>query len=279
MLQQRVFRRLFTEQVRGPEEEVDLALAALYVAGEEYPELDVDACIGALDSLGQRASEAFPQEGDVRERLEALGRHLSTTEGFTGDTDAYDDPRNSYLNDVLDRKKGVPISLSILYKEVAARCGLPLEGIGLPGHFILACPGQAEAVFLDPFHGGRLLSRADCEELVHTRYQGRVPFREEYLYPYDKKQMLVRLLTNLKRIYFEAKDYPRALSAADRIAIIDPNLDVNIRERARLHYLMGQYREAIRSLELYLKLFPRADDKEKVQGEIAALWSLIASLS
>jgi regulator of sirC expression with transglutaminase-like and TPR domain len=277
-LQQRVFRRLFTEMVRGPEEDVDLALAALYIAGEERPELDVDACTEAIDALAERVAEALPQDASPRERVAALGRHLAQAEGFQGSTETPREPRNDYLDQVLERKQGTHIALCILYKAVAARCGLVLEGIGLPGHFILHHVAQGEVLYLDPGSGGRLMTRADCEESVRNRYQGCVPFREEFLFPYDKKQMLVRLLTSLKVAYFETREYAKALAAADRTAIIDPNLPVNIRERARLYYLLGQYREAIRSLELYLKLFPEADDKEKAEGEIQALWALIATL-
>ncbi|MBI4197845.1 MAG: tetratricopeptide repeat protein [Chloroflexi bacterium] len=278
MLQQRVFRRLFTEMVRGPDEDVDLALAALYIAGEERPELDVDACMAAIDVLAKRTAEALPQGASPQERLAALGRHLAQAEGFHGVTETPVEPRNDYLDQVLEGKRGTGIALCILYKAVAARCGLVLEGIGLPGHFILRHAVPGEVLYLDPLGRGRLMTHTECEESVRSRYQGRVPFREEFLFPYDKKQMLVRLLTSLKVAYFETREYSKALAAADRIAIIDPNLSVNIRERARLYYLLGRYREAIRSLELYLKLFPEADDKEKAEGEIQALWSLIATL-
>jgi len=280
LLQQRVFRRLFTDMVRGPEEDVDIALSALYIAGEEYPNLDIDACISALDAIAGRAASALPlaQDASPTSRLATLGRHLSSAEGFHGDADPLQDPRNSYLNQVLERKKGSYIALCVLYKAVAAPCGIILEGIGLPGHFILGHIACGETLYVDPFNNGTLMTHADIEASVHSRYQGRIPFKEEFLLPYDKKQMLVRLLTSLKVAYFESKDYAKALAAADRIAIIDPNLNVNIRERARLNYLMGRYREAIQSLELYLKLFPDTDDREKAQQEIQAIWALISTL-
>ncbi|MBI4312368.1 MAG: transglutaminase family protein [Chloroflexi bacterium] len=273
-----MFRRLFTELVRGPEEDVDLALAALYIAGEERPDLDVDACLATLDAIAGRVAPALLQDAPPVERLAALGRRLSQSEGFTGDSEGRADPRNCYLDQVLERKRGNHISLCILYKVIAAKCGIVLDGVGLPGHFILSYAAGSLAVYLDPFNGGGLMTRADCEESVRSRYEGGAPFKEEFLFPYDKKQMLVRLLTGLKVAYFESKEYAKALSASDRIAIIDPALSVNIRERARLYYLMGQYREAIRGLELYLKLFPEAEDKEKAEEEIKALWALIATL-
>ena len=123
------------------------------------------------------------------------------------------------------------------------------------------------------------MSRGDCEELVRNMYQGQVVFREEFLHPYNDKQILVRLLTTLKVCYFESREYAKSLAATDRIAIIDPTLHVNIRERARLLYLMGRYRDAIRGLELYLKIFPDSDDEEEIKTQIHSLWSLVASLS
>ncbi|MBI4203135.1 MAG: transglutaminase family protein [Chloroflexi bacterium] len=279
MLEQRVFRRLFTEMVSPPEQEVDLTRAALYIAGEERPRLDVDACLETLDELGYRVKEAVPWKGSPREQLEAFGQYLSSVEGFIGDPEDNLGEGHNYLDQVLESKWGSDISLSILYKVIGSRCGLLLEGIGLPGHFILSHRARGETQYLDPYHHGRLMTREDCEASVRERYKGQVPFKEEFLLPYDKKQMLVRLLTSMKVSYFQSKDYVRALAASDRIAIIDPNLSVNVRERARLFYLMGQYREAIRGLELYLKLFPDADDKAKAQAEMQALWSLMSSLS
>lgn len=279
MVEWRVFRRLFTEAVRGPEEDVDLTLACLYIAGEEYPEIDVDRYAGEIDGIAARVADNLPGDATIRSWLGEMGHYLSHVEGFHGDPEGRSDPRTGYLNEVIDRKVGIPISLSVLYKEVAARNGVLLEGVGLPGRFILRCRSGEGDVFIDPWDNGSLLTRADCEELVRRRYQGSVPFREEYLYPFDKKQVLVRLLTSLKVAYFESREHARSLAAADRIAIVDPSLDVNIRERGRLHYLLGHYREAIRSLELYLRLFPEASDKEDIENQIRGLWTLIANLS
>ncbi len=277
-LHQLVFRRLFTDMVSLPEEDVDLTLASLYIAGEEYPDLDVDACLDALDAIASRTKAVLPNDATLSERFVALGKHLSGGEGFHGDSQAGRDHRNGYLNQVLERRRGSSIALCVLYKVVASRCGIVLEGVGLPGHFILRHAAGGDILYLDPFNNGVLMTRADCEASVRERYQGRVPFKEEFLLPYDKKQMLVRLLTFIKVAYFEGKDYAKSLAASDRIAIIDPGLSVNIRERARLNYLMGKYREAIRSLELYLRLFPKADDRAKAEEEIQALWGLIAAV-
>ena len=279
MVDPRVFRRLFTEILQAPNEHLDLATASLYIAGEEYPNLDVGKYLAYLDSTAEATRRTIPKGATDKERLTALSRHLATVEGFHGSAAKRPDAQTVYLNEVIDRKIGLPISLSILYKEVAARNGIVLEGIGLPGRFILKYANSPQDIFVDPANAGAVIGRADCEELVRNMHQGQVVFREEFLHPYNEKQILVRLLTTLKVCYFESRDYAKSLAAADRIAIIDPTLNVNIRERARLLYLMGRYRDAIRGLELYLKIFPDSDDKEEIKTQIQSLWFLVSSLS
>lgn len=279
MVDSRVFRRLFTEIVQASSGNLDLASASLYIAGEEYPTLAVEKYLAYLDSTANVTRRAIPKSATATKQLTALSTHLAKIEGFQGSAEEKPDPRTVYLNEVIDRKLGLPISLSILYKEVAARNGIFLEGIGLPGRFILKYANSPEEIFVDPANDGAVMSRGDCEELVRNMYQGQVVFREEFLHPYNDKQILVRLLTTLKVCYFESREYAKSLAATDRIAIIDPTLHVNIRERARLLYLMGRYRDAIRGLELYLKIFPDSDDEEEIKTQIHSLWSLVASLS
>ena len=226
MVDSRVFRRLFTEIVQASNGNLDLASASLYIAGEEYPTLAVEKYLACLDSTANVTRRAIPKSATATKQLTALSTHLAKIEGFRGSAEEKVDPKTVYLNEVIDRKLGLPISLSILYKEVAARNCIFLEGIGLPGRFILKYANSPEEIFVDPANDGAVMSRGDCEELVRNMYQGQVVFREEFLHPYNDKQILVRLLTTLKVCYFESREYAKSLAATDRIAIIDPTLHV-----------------------------------------------------
>ena len=277
------FRRLLFEMVGQADEDIDLARAALFVAGEEYPDLDVDHYVGTLDSLAEGARRYTRQELEPRGIIERLGEFLFVKEGFRGNEDDYYDPRNSYFNDVLDRRMGIPITLSLLYIEVARRLGMIFEGIGLPGHFVIRTGPPEQELYVDAFNGGELLSRSDCESivenLIHRRTDDRFEFREEYLLPYTKKQFLIRLLTNLKHNYIRMLDYQGAVTSADLIAIIDPSLGSNLRERAWFYYNLKEYRMALKDLEAYLRITPQAEDAERVRQDIRALQSMLENLN
>ena len=285
------FRRLFSEMVGQPDEDIDLAKAALYISGEEYPDLDVAHYLDILDSLAEGASHDTRQEHDpqglgnsqgredLRAKIQRLSEFLFVDQEFCGNDEGYYDPRNSYLNEVLDQKTGIPITISLVYMEVARRLGIVFEGIGLPGHFVIRTGPPEQELYVDPFNSGQIMSRSDCERTVHNLFQGRIEFREEFLLPYPKKAFLIRILTNLKQNYFRMEDYHRAISAADRVAIIDPSLGSNLKERAWSYYGLKQYRMAIRDLESYLKATPQAEDTEEVKRQIQAIWSTLAALN
>ena len=272
------FSKLLADMVYRNEEDISMAEAALYIAGEQYPDLDVAEYLTKLDELGNDADQYIGARDDPARVLQRVSEYLSVRQGFHGNRDDYYDPENSYLNRVLDRKVGIPITLSIVYMEVGLRLGLVLEGIGLPGHFILRHGPPEWELYVDPFDG-RLLSRADCEQIVFSMFQEGAEFHEEYLRPYTRKQTLVRVLTNLKLIYREQGDYPRAIAAANNIDMIEPGLGGNLVERAWLQGQLGHYRLAITDLELYLKTTPQPEDAEDVRGQIQALWQIIATLN
>ena len=279
------FRRLFSEMVSGPDEDIDLAKAALYISGEEYLELDVVHYLDLLDSLVEGATQHTGQGGaldgrrDLRATAHQLSEYLFVHQGFRGNEEGYYDPRNSYLNQVLDRRIGIPITLSLVYIEVARRLGIVFEGIGLPGHFVIRTGPPDEELYVDPFHGGQLLSRRDCERTVQDLFHGRVEFREDHLRAYTKKELLARILTNLKHNYFGTNDHLRALSCAELISAVDPLLVSNLKEMGWIHYNLKQYRMAINKLETYLKAAPQAEDAEEVRKQIQAIWSTLSTLN
>ena len=271
-----MFRSLLVDMVSREEEDISLAEAVLYIAGDEYPELDTRVYIGALDQMAREACTR-PAEGDgPAATLWRLSRYLFFDQGFGGNTDDYYDPQNSYLNRVMDRRLGIPITLSIVYMEVARRLGMVLEGISLPGHFILRHGPPEWELYVDPFNGGRLLSRGDCERLFQTTFQGRAEFQEEFLAPCTKKTILVRVLSNLRNVYGRRKDFRRALAATERIAIVQPDIPRTFRDKAALHLLLGEQRRAAESLQEYLDASPASEDAKRVKDQIRAIWEEIA---
>jgi regulator of sirC expression with transglutaminase-like and TPR domain len=169
-------------------------------------------------------------------KIEYLNAYLFEERGFRGNTEDYYDPRNSFLNDVIDRSLGIPITLSIVYMEVGRRIGMPLQGVGMPGHFIMKYTEPEGDIYIDPFNKGRMLSREACVELVQQLYGEPVPFEETFLAPVSKKQILARMLMNLKAIYVHTKDYLKALSVVERLLIIQPDVEQELKDRAALRH-------------------------------------------
>jgi regulator of sirC expression with transglutaminase-like and TPR domain len=232
-------RQLFTEAVTGPESRLDLGRAALLIASEEYPGLDILRYVARLEAM---AAAVRPQVGateDALEQIEHLNAYLFVERGFRGNSQDYYDPRNSFLNDVLDRKLGIPITISVVYMEVARRVGMPLQGVGMPGHFIVKYASPEGDIYIDPFNSGRVLSRQACEELIQQVYGEPVPFQDTFLATVSKKQILSRILMNLKAIYLHTKQYRKALAVVERLLIIQPKVEQEEKDRAALRNLIS----------------------------------------
>lgn len=264
-------RDRFSAMVARPEEEVDLAEAALLIAAEEYPQLPAEPYLQRLDVLAERVRDRLGVETAPLLVLQELNRVLFSEEGFRGNAEAYYDPRNSFLNDVLDRRVGVPISLSIVYLEVGWRLGLPLAGIGFPGHFLVRYEGEVIRVLLDPFDAGRLRFEDQAQELLDRVYGGLVRLQPEFLEPSGRKDMLVRLLKNLKAIHLNARDDAKALAAIERILLIRPGAPAELRDRGMLLARSGRAAEAVADLERYLASSPEAPDARRVRRMIEEL--------
>ena len=271
------FRKQYYRMMRGQDEGVDLGRAALLISGEVYPDLNLPQYINVLDSLADEARQYTGAISDSRVALERLSEYLFVRQGFRGNQQDYYDPRNSYLNLVLDRHLGIPITLSLLYIEVGRRLGLALEGVGLPGHFVVRAEYGEEEMYVDAFHGGRLLTRDECARMVEAMFQGRIQFHEEHLVPYTRKQILVRMLSNLKGIYLRTDRIRRAVAAADLIAITHPTIAANYKDRAWMLSQLREYGLAINDLQMYLKTNPSAPDIENVRRQIRSLWCMIAT--
>ena len=231
--------------------------------------MDIGVQIARVETIGAEARERVATLRNPFARVEAVRTLLYEEIGFRGNVAQYDDPRNSYLDDVLERQLGIPLTLSMIHIEVCRAAGLFAEGVGLPGHFIVRVVEQGRSLLVDPFHGGHIVTVEDCRDLV-VRTTGRGSlFRRDSLDAAPPRTMLTRLLLNLKRIHLAAGDYNRALSIVERLLLIAPADAKEIRDRGLLLAHLGQPGAAVDDLESYLALAPQAPDADSVRGRLA----------
>ena len=263
----REIRQRFSELVGKPGGLMNLAKAALLVAAEEETHIDVAHYLALLDELGEagalRVSSA-PGAG-----IEAFNDFLFAEKGFKGNQAHYYDPRNSFLTDVLDRRVGIPITLSIVYMEVGRRAGLETEGVGMPGHFIVRAREKdaVDAALVDPF-SARTIDRDDCQARLDELFEGNVTLSDEHLRAANAREVLVRLLTNLKAIYTQAGLYRQALATVERILLIAPESPGEHRDRGELLAQLDRLPEAIWETQLYVQIAERAEDVEQVKEQL-----------
>lgn len=257
-----------------PREEIDLAQASLVIAAEEYPQLDVPAYLARIDALAGTLRARLRGDISPADRLQMLSHYLFDELGFAGNSDDYYDPRNSYLSDVIDRKLGIPITLSVLYIEVGRRLGLPLSGVSFPGHFLVKCALRDGAVVLDVFAKGASLGIKDLQQRLRALSGGRdVPPEAvmRLLGAAPPAEIIARMLRNLKAIYAERGDKARALTAMNHVIDLTPQAADALRERARLLEELECFRAALADYERYLELDPQAQDAHALRGKIATL--------
>jgi len=245
-------RERFAACVATTDAELDLAGAALWLAAEEYPQLDPQIYLGRLESLAERVRVARSRRPGAYAALYAMRSVLVEEQNFGGNAHNYFDPRNSFLNEVLDRRVGIPISLSVVWIEVARRAGIPIEGVNLPGHFIVRLLDRSEPLLVDPFCDGMLLTAEAAEERLQQTQGDDVRLTPEDLVAASSKQILVRMLNNLRLLYLETEDYGRALSVIDRIALIVGDTPRLRRDRGLLFARLQIYSKAWADLAAYL---------------------------
>jgi regulator of sirC expression with transglutaminase-like and TPR domain len=258
-------RSRFAAMVARPEPEVDLATAALLIAAEEYPQLVAEPYLRRLDELAERVRDRQWDATAPVVMLQDVSRVLFEEERFRGNTESYYDPRNSFLNDVLDRRVGIPLTLSIIYLEVGWRLGLPVHGVNFPGHFLVRYDGAALKLLVDPFQEGRVRFEDEAQELLDHVYGGSVRMQPEFLRAADRKDILVRLLENLKGTWLNARDDVRALGALERILLLLPDSPDHVRDAGMVLTRLGRAAEAAAALEKYLELVPDAPDRVRVR--------------
>ena len=272
-----VARNRFALEVLRREEEIDLARAALCAAAEDDVGCDVAASIAQLERMGAQARERV--EASEGPAVVALNRYLFEEAGLVGNRSDYYDPRNSFLNRVLERRTGIPITLSVVYMEVGRRAGLKVEGVGMPSHFIVRATGEAEPpVLIDPFRG-EIIDEDDCQRRLDEMYGGQVPLTGEHLRAVSKREILARMLTNLKGIYAQTQHYRRALAAVERILILAPHATSERRDRGVLLAQLDRLPEAAADVQTYLNLNENAPDAESVREQLKKIKKRIAMLN
>ncbi|MBI1732327.1 MAG: tetratricopeptide repeat protein [Gammaproteobacteria bacterium] len=262
----------FQNIVSGPDGNINLAQAALLIAAPEYPDLNMDACLQQLDDMATVCRGRLTMPGAQPQALAALGEYLFRDLGFRGDLRTFNDPRNSFLNEVLQRRRGIPITLSLVYLEVGRRIGLTIHGVSFPGHFLVKAAVDGTERIIDPFSGGPILDQAELERrLGHLTTPPEGWNLRRLLAPATNREIIARMLRNLKNIYVNGEDFPRALRIQDMLLMVMPEAPQEVRDRALLHDRLDHFRAAVADYQTYLLLAPDADDSTRVQGRISAL--------
>ena len=255
----------FYQEINQPDDQIDLAKAALYIAQAEYPDLDIDAYLNALDVMAADVEDLLPVERYPLRIIQSLNQYFYNDLGFIGNTSDYYDPRNSFLNEVIDRRTGIPITLSVVYLEVARRIDFPMVGIGMPGHFLIRPEFEDVGIFVDAFNQGEILFDSDCEERLAQIYGHPVQMQPHFTEAVSSRQLLTRMLTNLKLIYLNRKDLRRALQVVEHILLLFPDNPMERRDRGLISYQLGYSSQASQDLEIYLAMLPNAEDANAIR--------------
>ena len=277
------FEQLFADK----DERIDLARACLMIAQDAYPALDVERYLGEIEGMALRLRERLKDGGGAEERVIALNEFLYGELGYWGNTEDYYDPRNSYLNDVIDRKTGIPITLAVLYMALGRRIGLPLEGVSFPGHFLVRVRVRGGVLILDPFAGGAPQSEAE----LRARLQRVIPEGaaadvsvaelplDQFLEPASNRQIVARVLRNLKGIYRETDKPERLLEVLNRMLVVSPDASAELRDRGYAYQRLECWRAALQDLGRYLEREPQAGDGDEVRAALVELAARCARLN
>jgi len=266
-------RKAFAALLALPDDAIDLGHASLLIAREEYPDLDVGRYLARLDELAEEVRRRMTGREGAASQIAHLNHLLFEEMGFRGNREEYDDPRNSFLNDVLDRRTGIPITLSTVYLEVGRRIGCRLDGVAFPGHFLVRYSGQETMpdVLIDPFNRGQILTERECKNLLLETYGGRVPFRPDLLKRARNREILQRMINNLKWIYRQRRDFHMALRVQQLLLCMSPDRPEEIRDRGMIEFRLALFAEAVTDFERYLEMAPQAPDAPQIGKRLREL--------
>jgi regulator of sirC expression with transglutaminase-like and TPR domain len=252
-----------------PDEKIHLSEAALQIAKDEYPELDIDYYLDLLANWGNQLKRG--PRGSILDRVEKLNEFLFGQMNFEGNLEHYYDPKNSFLNDVIDSKKGIPITLSVIYLDLARRMGLNAAGVGFPGHFLVSIASGETTIYLDAFHKGKIMNVEGCVDLLQKVSSGSIEFEDSFLHPLDKKRTLSRILRNLKGIYLEQGNDAKLVVVMDKIVALNDDDPQELRDRGIVHYKRQAFMLALKDFEKYLSMIPEDEDSEMVRQYVEIL--------
>ncbi|MFN2643677.1 MAG: SirB1 family protein [Burkholderiales bacterium] len=277
----------FTELLERDDSRIDLAHACLMIAQDAYPDLAVERYLGDIERMAMRLRPRLRDAGGAEERVALLNEFMYGELGFRGNADDYYDPRNSYLNDVMDRRTGIPITLAVLYMALGRRIGLPLEGVSFPGHFLVRLRLRAGVLVLDPFAAGASQSEMDLRQrlarVIPPGVAGDVPVSElpldQFLDAATNRQIIARVLRNLKAIYRDRDEPERLLAVLNRMVIVAPDAAVELRDRGIVYQRLECYRAALNDLRHYVEREPNAADLEEVRARLMEVSSRCARLN
>ena len=250
----------FEQEVNRADDKINLAKASLFYAQAEYPDLDVEKYLNILDAMAKDITDRLPEERYPLKVIKTINDYFFNLLGYKGNSKNYYDPRNSFLNDVLDRRTGIPITLSVIYLEIAKRLNFPMSGVGMPGHFLIRPTFESSGIFVDVFNRGEILFKEDCAAKLEQLYQKPVPLKPQFLANVSNRHILVRMLTNLKYIYLSSNQLSKALDIISGILMLFPDNPKELRDRGLIYYQLDRPQQAYQDLEYYLAILPNAED-------------------
>jgi regulator of sirC expression with transglutaminase-like and TPR domain len=272
-------RRTFHQLVTLPDAAVPLAETALMIACEEYPQLELSPYLELLDHIAEDAQQRCNLADPPMDTAQNINRVLFETYGFRGNSDDYYDPRNSFFNDVLDRRVGIPITLSAVYIEVSRRLDFRIAGVGMPGHFLVKYSDRREEFFIDPYNRGEILTHDDCKQRLLAMYGDAFEFQDRFLGRATTRQILWRMLNNLKDIYVKGHAIDKCLSIVDMMLMVDSEDLIQFRDRGLLRMQLRQFDGAGRDLQHYLQHSPDAEDREEIENHVKELKRIRAMMN
>jgi regulator of sirC expression with transglutaminase-like and TPR domain len=270
-------RQSFSEIAACGEETFPLDRASLIMALEEYPDLDIQKYLRRLDTLAARAGVLVGVDRAAANVINCINEVLFVQEGLRGNNEDYYDARNSFLNEVLDRRLGIPISLSVIYIEIARRIDFPMEGIGFPGHFLIKHVANDRDIIIDPFNMGHVVTPNDCQELLDKIYKGTVTMNASLLQPMEKRTIITRMLYNLKGVYTQKEQHFKALSVIDKILMLNPGTPSEFRDRGMLFMQTSLFAKALADLEAYIDSAIAPEDRSYIQNHIKMLRGIVCA--
>ncbi|UCH47354.1 MAG: tetratricopeptide repeat protein [Betaproteobacteria bacterium] len=276
-----VLAERLTTIIGGPEDDIPLTEAALLVAAHRYSDLDVRYYLDVIEDFGARAARQIGEDSAAADKVVALNHYLFDELGFAPNAQDYFDPRNSFLNEVVERRTGIPITLSLVYMAVGNHLGLALNGVCYPGHFLVKCELRDGIIVLDPFSRGQSLDICDLQRLLRETQGGEVSraIVAACLVAASKREILLRMLRNLKMIYMRNHELDNALTIMNWIVAANPGQAAEIRDRGTVYQELECFRAAVSDFERYLELAPDCNDGDRIRERVVQLQRSVSLLN